>query len=788
MSGERSLPKGWIVRESKSYPGKVYYFNIDTGASIWEHPELLNSSASSDNLARNKSDEFYLPDFEFKDDPRIDFLEKRVFERLSKTINISGKKANKKSSVIPTAVVTPVLSDKEKLTPKINYPTPSGNYAASKLDPRLLRLNVTPTSRGVNCISRNAEPMRGVSFGTPLNRNFSVGDMGLSEYCANDEHSDMSSPESDGNQIFSDSNENMDLQISDFSNSDLEKESDIELSPVGESSNEDLAPEMSLNSPSEDCHIPTKSNKSIDYYFVVDTNILLGDLRLVIKIFDSSVGKNDIPHLFIPWIVIQEIDSILRRYSKEHKLYQMAKMCSRFINNMVRKKDPRFHCQTVKEVKDWAKDYSECNDDRLIECCLSLSEKMPNAKVILVTNDVNLDTKAHIFGIPIFSIKDLVSKLSFIRNTSRASFSPKFFRSFRVNSTPKPLKSVEKKVLINRKWSAVRVLPGKTTEKKEKSQIISEAFLELRNVLHPFVITELKKVHGDEWTSLNLNLSNMKSILGVIVQYWDGIFASNYSSKIRRNFILLQTNFKSSDYSQFKNDDCLNTLTAIEDIFCDIKRKCPSLDVNIENIQDMRVACIQQFSKCSADATLEVSNVNDTLEGKDEDVSFCSNETSDTDLDQKSRSEAVSRVFEHNWTVIHQLCGMILDFYGVSHDLDYEKPEEIPPRSEFERMVRKLLPALEEIREFMSKIVTSDSTEMDYESFASVMLNFVPSLNIDTVSIDTSCFNSVSLSEFCQSTENLEVLSGGYKQLEEIYFSKLEKALTAMTLKKNNSK
>ncbi|XP_064616886.1 uncharacterized protein LOC135480888 [Liolophura sinensis] len=39
-----SLPYGWIVRQSSTYPDRVYFFNTVTGASSWEPPILVNPS------------------------------------------------------------------------------------------------------------------------------------------------------------------------------------------------------------------------------------------------------------------------------------------------------------------------------------------------------------------------------------------------------------------------------------------------------------------------------------------------------------------------------------------------------------------------------------------------------------------------------------------------------------------------------------------------------------------------------------------------------------------------
>ena len=41
MSEKPQLPFGWVVKQSKSYPDRVYYFNVNSGASTWEFPDLI---------------------------------------------------------------------------------------------------------------------------------------------------------------------------------------------------------------------------------------------------------------------------------------------------------------------------------------------------------------------------------------------------------------------------------------------------------------------------------------------------------------------------------------------------------------------------------------------------------------------------------------------------------------------------------------------------------------------------------------------------------------------------
>lgn len=37
----KKLPPGWVARQSKTYPDRVYYFNTDSGLSSWEFPDII---------------------------------------------------------------------------------------------------------------------------------------------------------------------------------------------------------------------------------------------------------------------------------------------------------------------------------------------------------------------------------------------------------------------------------------------------------------------------------------------------------------------------------------------------------------------------------------------------------------------------------------------------------------------------------------------------------------------------------------------------------------------------
>lgn len=56
MASTTNLPDGWLMRHSKSYQGRVYYYNVDTGESTWEFPQRKHEhqrAAAEPSLAKD---------------------------------------------------------------------------------------------------------------------------------------------------------------------------------------------------------------------------------------------------------------------------------------------------------------------------------------------------------------------------------------------------------------------------------------------------------------------------------------------------------------------------------------------------------------------------------------------------------------------------------------------------------------------------------------------------------------------------------------------------------------
>ncbi|GFR16323.1 transcriptional protein SWT1 [Trichonephila clavata] len=130
-----SLPEGWIVKVSKHYPDRVYYFNTLTGCSTWECPELEYSpikmskhTSIMNKLSTNSTIEAHEPEspetahkkisstLQFHKSKIIEFLSDAKKESLKRmkgndAISSNSTEDTLKPNTPAVAIVTPVISE-----------------------------------------------------------------------------------------------------------------------------------------------------------------------------------------------------------------------------------------------------------------------------------------------------------------------------------------------------------------------------------------------------------------------------------------------------------------------------------------------------------------------------------------------------------------------------------------------------------------------------------------------------------------------------------------------------
>uniref|UniRef100_A0AAQ4NS15 Transcriptional protein SWT1 n=1 Tax=Gasterosteus aculeatus aculeatus TaxID=481459 RepID=A0AAQ4NS15_GASAC len=145
-----------------------------------------------------------------------------------------------------------------------------------------------------------------------------------------------------------------------------------------------------------------------DLILVLDTNILLSHLDYVKKMRSHGLGAMGVPIVLIPWVVLQELDSLKRGRGTSGSVAHLATPAISYIYNSLKNREPHLWGQSMQQASESSNGLNaENNDDRVLQCCLQYQSLHPECAVILCTNDKNLCSKALLSGVKALSKNDL---------------------------------------------------------------------------------------------------------------------------------------------------------------------------------------------------------------------------------------------------------------------------------------------------------------------------------------------------------------------------------------------
>ncbi|XP_041450573.1 transcriptional protein SWT1-like [Drosophila obscura] len=159
-----------------------------------------------------------------------------------------------------------------------------------------------------------------------------------------------------------------------------------------------------LNRKSEDGELNELPARRLEHmYFVLDTNVLMHNCSFVEDltkvVLPGTVGSM----LFIPYIVIKELDRLKVRQNDDNMRREMAVRAIRFLNTKF-DESLEIQAQSALEESEHLIEV-DCGDDSIVNCCLQLQREVPH--MMLLTNDANLRLKAKSSAIPVSTHSDL---------------------------------------------------------------------------------------------------------------------------------------------------------------------------------------------------------------------------------------------------------------------------------------------------------------------------------------------------------------------------------------------
>ncbi|KAJ8924688.1 hypothetical protein NQ315_000839 [Exocentrus adspersus] len=169
----------------------------------------------------------------------------------------------------------------------------------------------------------------------------------------------------------------------------------------------DLNKNVDESKSSEDETVTKVSEKCKSVCIVVDTNVFISALSKLQDILNLKTAGPVKPIIFIPWMVITELD-YMKDSSSNNKLSRNINSAIKFINAALNDKHPQVIGQTVFDVQN-QKYIGSSPDDKIISCCIQAAEKYEN--VILLSNDMNLKNKAMINDITACSSNEIMMRV-----------------------------------------------------------------------------------------------------------------------------------------------------------------------------------------------------------------------------------------------------------------------------------------------------------------------------------------------------------------------------------------
>ncbi|XP_078114699.1 transcriptional protein SWT1 isoform X2 [Sander vitreus] len=332
---------------------------------------------------------------------------------------------------------------------------------------------------------------------------------------------------------------------------------------------------MDIDLPEEGAADTCKQPPQQDLILVLDTNILLSHLDYVKKIRSHGLGALGFPIVLIPWVVLQELDSLKRGKGLSGSVAHLATPAISYIYNSLKNREPHLWGQSMQQAAESSNGLNaENNDDRVLQCCLQYQSLYPECAHILCTNDKNLCSKALLSGVKALSKSDLEAEVG----RSRHGFHP--LQNIKTPMLPHISPPVSSPVL-SRSYTPVQPhsqeRTGVSVEEKDDKRLTKREDEEktnwdrgfvskledcLREVLSDVLEVEMKAAYQELWLEIVYLKPpwTLQDVLHCLKKHWIAVFGHIVPRRKQQTVLNLIDFFNSGETM-----DCNATSAALQE-------------------------------------------------------------------------------------------------------------------------------------------------------------------------------------------------------------------------------
>ncbi|AWP10690.1 putative transcriptional protein SWT1 [Scophthalmus maximus] len=286
---------------------------------------------------------------------------------------------------------------------------------------------------------------------------------------------------------------------------------------------------------------------------VLDTNVLLSHLDYVKKTRSHGLGALGCPVVLIPWVVLQELDSLKRGRGLSGSVAHLATPAISYIYNTLKDREPHLWGQSMQQAAESSNGLNaENNDDRVLQCCLQYQSLYPGCALMLCTNDKNLCSKALLSGVRALSKNDLEAEVV------RSSHGLHPLHNFETPMPPHSNPQISSPMLNNQQLSGGE---GEK-EKWDLNRSVSELEESLREVLSDVLEVEMKAAYEELWLEIVYLKPpwTLQDVLQCMKKHWIAVFGQIVPRGKQQTVLNLIEYFNSG-----KTMDCDDTLAALQE-------------------------------------------------------------------------------------------------------------------------------------------------------------------------------------------------------------------------------
>ncbi|XP_077441023.1 transcriptional protein SWT1 [Vanacampus margaritifer] len=292
-----------------------------------------------------------------------------------------------------------------------------------------------------------------------------------------------------------------------------------------------------------------------DIILVLDTNILLSHLDYVKKMEHRGLGALGLPIVLIPWVVLQELDSLKKGKGLKNSVASLACPAISYIYNSLKRRERHLWGQSMQQAAQSNNSLmAENNDDKVLQCCLQYQSLYPSSALILCTNDKNLCSKAVLSGVKALSKNDLEAEVERSRHNLDHQQSTVIKKLPQITApmpspmpgssfTPVPSHTQERLSLC---------LPEKDSknpsveEEKKMKECISELEDCLKEVLSNVLEMEMRATYDELWQEIIYIKPpwNLLEILQCMKKHWIAVFGFIVPRSLQQTVLNLIDFFK----------------------------------------------------------------------------------------------------------------------------------------------------------------------------------------------------------------------------------------------------